>query len=545
MYASGNQATCTAQGFFTQFSIATVVYNGFLSLYYLLVIKYKWSDKKLSQKHFEIIAHVTSLGFGLLTCIVCASLGLFNPIGWDCWISAYPLGCNQSWKARFALDDNYEPNCERGDNANLYQWLFFYIPLWCIIVAAALQTFSIVREYRSTTKKTSAYRASSAVSANQERKNSVYMQKDKLIITQAFFYVGSFLVAWIFPTVLRFQEVFGETLWWDFIFLSAMFVPIQGFLNFLVYLRPRIINERIKRQIIDRRVETQKKYASAKSAVHFEDSKTSRISDAQQAPPEMEEEEEGGHNRSSFFSTEMVTKAINQIGDFAANVRASISIGDDGFENPNRDEENAWPELDAAIKKAEAIVRLKTEAAARAESEATECAAAAAKAKTYAEKKAKRTDCPLNGRVKLAEDLKDVRMLERNAQKLREDAEKKKQEACASAVTLSKLLKARKAAGRDSTGTKTRATDETTSNDSIKEDTIKEDIENPSSANDDTNVNLDGSDRSKSSEEVWIKNCNKEDDLDSGAKNTNSQGAWINNCNSMESTEFFNKLVEE
>merc|ERR1712025_1329496 len=132
-------------------------------------------------------------------------------------------------------------------------------------------------------------------------------------------------------------------------------------------------------------------------------------------------------------------------------------------------------------------------------------------------------------------------MLERNAQKLREDAEKKKQEACASAVTLSKLLKARKAAGRDSTGTKTRATDETTSNDSIKEDTIKEDIENPSSLN----VNLDGSDRSKSSEEVWIKNCNKEDDLDSGAKNTNSQGAWINNCNNMESTEFFNKLVEE
>merc|ERR1719383_1615376 len=108
-------------------------------------------------------------------------------------------------------------------------------------------------------------------------------------------------------------------------------------------------------------------------------------------------------------------------------------------------------------------------------------------------------------------------MLERNAQKLREDAEKKKQEACASAVTLSKLLKARKAAGRDSTGTKTRATDETTSNDSIKED-----IENPSSVNDDSNVNLDGSDRSKSSEEVWIKNCDKEDDFDSGAKNTNS-----------------------
>merc|ERR1712176_1578752 len=137
---------------------------------------------------------------------------------------------------------------------------------------------------------------------------------------------------------------------------------------------------------------------------------------------------------------------------------------------------------------------------------------AAAKAKTYAEKKAKRTDCPLNGRVKLAEDLKDVRMLERNAQKLREDAEKKKHEACASAVTLSKLLKARKAAGRDTTGTKTRATDETNSDSSIKEDTIKEDIENPSSVNDDSKVNLDGSDRSKTSEEVWIKNCDKEDE---------------------------------
>ena len=40
-------------------------------------------------------------------------------------------------------------------------------------------------------------------------------------------------------------------------------------------------------------------------------------------------------------------------------------------------------------------------------------------------------------------------------------------------------------------------------------------------------------------------NDDNKDKLDSGDRSRDSEGAWINNCNSMESTEFFNKLVEE
>jgi hypothetical protein len=126
--ASGTQATCTAQGFFAQFSIATVFYNGFLALHYLLVIRFGWTEDRIKRARLGTIIHGVSLSAGIVTAAVSAAKGLLNPIGWDCWISAVPLGCAESWQ------QNGETTCTRGDNANLYQWVFFYLPLWVIII---------------------------------------------------------------------------------------------------------------------------------------------------------------------------------------------------------------------------------------------------------------------------------------------------------------------------------------------------------------------------------------------------------------------------
>merc|ERR1712003_351822 len=57
--------------------------------------------------------------------------------------------------------------------------------------------------------------------------------------TQAYFYIGAFLITWFWPTVFQAVLVTKGTLYYSLLFLTAVSVPIQGFLNVLVYIRPK------------------------------------------------------------------------------------------------------------------------------------------------------------------------------------------------------------------------------------------------------------------------------------------------------------------
>jgi hypothetical protein len=230
--ANGTQGTCAAQGFFAQFSIATVFYSAFLALYYLLVIKFGWSERRLKNARLGPTVHAVSLTFGLGTSTVCVALGLMNPIGWDCWISAVPLGCEESWLS------NGETTCTRGDNAKLYQWVFFYLPLW---ISTFLVTLAMCMVH-STFKK-----VSNATKRWQHGHSQAQADRNKLVTTQALLYVGSFYFVWLFPTILRIHEITNDgVVLFHFVFLSAMFVPLQGLLNLFIYLRPKLLERRRK-----------------------------------------------------------------------------------------------------------------------------------------------------------------------------------------------------------------------------------------------------------------------------------------------------------
>ncbi len=50
-FALGNELlSCTVQGFFLQLGLTSPILNSFLSWYYLLVIRYNWSEEKRSRK---------------------------------------------------------------------------------------------------------------------------------------------------------------------------------------------------------------------------------------------------------------------------------------------------------------------------------------------------------------------------------------------------------------------------------------------------------------------------------------------------------------
>lgn len=70
--AVGTQQTCSAQAFFAQFSLSTVMYNASLAVYYVLVIVKKKKDNEIAR--VEPWMHANAIAWGLGTGI--AGLGL-------------------------------------------------------------------------------------------------------------------------------------------------------------------------------------------------------------------------------------------------------------------------------------------------------------------------------------------------------------------------------------------------------------------------------------------------------------------------------------
>ena len=140
--ASGTIGTCTTQGFFAQLSLSTVFYNGFLSVYYLLVIKYGWKEERIRRYRLGTIIHFVSLSVGIITASAAASMQLLNPVGYGCWIGAVPMGCQQSF-----LTGGDITTCTRGDNATIFKWIFVFGPLWTVIGLVSVLMFKVTLAY--------------------------------------------------------------------------------------------------------------------------------------------------------------------------------------------------------------------------------------------------------------------------------------------------------------------------------------------------------------------------------------------------------------
>ena len=173
LYASGTTGTCTFQGFFIQLSLAAPMYNLCLAIYYMLVIKYRWSDVKLSSIEKFIHPTILILSFGIA--IAGLPLKIYNNANVWCWISNNPS------------DPDRPIN---GLDANDFRWAFYYAELWSIIVVVTAIMIAVVLSVVATEKKTSKYAA-----------NKVALSKT--VKVQALFYVSAFYITWTFPTTLR------------------------------------------------------------------------------------------------------------------------------------------------------------------------------------------------------------------------------------------------------------------------------------------------------------------------------------------------------
>lgn len=218
--AKGTTATCTAQGFFIQLGwIATPLFNISLSLFYLLMIRYNWSERKLNR--LEPWVHGTIWALALGTAIMGIPLTLYNNSWEICWIDSYPQECRDSFR-------HGTTDCTRGDNAWIYGLAFTIFPVWMCIILSIVFMALIFMSVRKTEKRSMQY--SSRPPSNSRRRR---------VACQALWYIGVFLVTFV-PDTVSALLYFINDYWFFWLDIFAyFFLPLQGFLNFIVFLRPR------------------------------------------------------------------------------------------------------------------------------------------------------------------------------------------------------------------------------------------------------------------------------------------------------------------
>jgi hypothetical protein len=216
-------------------------------------------------KSLENALHAIPLLIGWGTAIAGLPLKLYNSIGVNCWIAAYPLGCQQSFRQDDKDDANFR-TCARGDNAFIYRWAFYHAELWSVWIFSLWAMLLIYLHVRKRELASQQYRnhppssvslegdshhvlrnsvASEGDNQNVRISRSYYnknaLTKSRMFAVQATFFVVMFCVTWIWSMVNWVIESQRGYLIRPILYLMTIFVPSQGLFDFLIYIRPRVI----------------------------------------------------------------------------------------------------------------------------------------------------------------------------------------------------------------------------------------------------------------------------------------------------------------
>jgi hypothetical protein len=235
--STGNRTTCNFQGFLLQLAIGAPLYNCTLAMYFLLMLKYRWTEKQLLI--VERWAHLGILGFSLGTSILFLSLELYNPTGQICWVIGDPVNCSGS-----AFHSTDIP-CERGVNAWILGVTLFYGPLWLCIILCVISMIVIYRVVSNTNRRMNRYTLGNHRTHSLGRSSN----DSSRVATQAILYSLAFLVTWMPSTLWSLSRWFN----WSHITLSlaaAFCEPLQGFWNLFVFARTRNSTKRKIRNLL-------------------------------------------------------------------------------------------------------------------------------------------------------------------------------------------------------------------------------------------------------------------------------------------------------
>jgi len=201
-----NYSFCQFQGFMIQLNAAVYWYNGMLATNFLLRIVREW--KEFEVERIEPWLHFTAWAYPVATSFAALGLNMYGNAKLWCWITG-----SFDWA----------------------RWAFFYGPLWFFMLSTAVIMCAIVWKVHQSDVKAKQHRE--GTNKGQHRM-SVHTRE---VAIQGIFFVACFWLTWVFGSANRIQNSLSPPGCFEFplMLLHSFFVPLQGFMNLIVYLLPR------------------------------------------------------------------------------------------------------------------------------------------------------------------------------------------------------------------------------------------------------------------------------------------------------------------
>lgn len=250
-FAIGNDATCTALGFFQQLSFGSVFYNGMLSLYFLLTVRFGMKDTILA-KRYEPLMHFVAIAFPLTTAIVGLAMGVYQEMefGYVCWVDNYPEGCG----CDPALGEEDGTCC----TSDLLAWLFGGLPIGGVFLFVVVSNLAVYRYVRTTIQKGRQNRSEPRPDRSgiirlpltrREDRDDPQLRRIRAVASQGFCFVAAFLMTYLPTLVINISQVYASypkdmDKLYPLLVINACFYPAQGFFNLLVFVRPSYLRAR-------------------------------------------------------------------------------------------------------------------------------------------------------------------------------------------------------------------------------------------------------------------------------------------------------------
>ena len=202
--AHGNEATCVAQGFFIQLGTISAFLNVALAIYYLLVIKYGWTETQLLKRRVYLF----------LPPIVVGLVFAFAGIPYD---DSLMIWCNNG--------ASYWPD----------------IPVAIAIGLATAIMATVCWDVYSKEKASAKWRGGAGAGASNNSRGRQTLSSR--VFWQSFWYLMAFYLTWPAYLGLQYSWAGGSNFAnYGLVLAGAVMAPLQGFWNMMVYIRPRYLD---------------------------------------------------------------------------------------------------------------------------------------------------------------------------------------------------------------------------------------------------------------------------------------------------------------
>ena len=217
--ARGTVGTCYIQAFVMHLGMGTIYYNVSLAVYYKLVIVHNWRAERLNKWRiwFHVIPSTIALALAL------GAIPFYGPFVQYCYVE-------------FSGEDS----------SNTFYYVVaitLYGPLIISISALTILTLQVLWSVYLNVRRSGrwSFRRRNMSQAQAGSRNNAPATQNALVMKvfwQSLWYVMAFYVIW--PYNLWIASAFDSNPAVGYMFVGIFLLPLQGFLNALVYFRPRM-----------------------------------------------------------------------------------------------------------------------------------------------------------------------------------------------------------------------------------------------------------------------------------------------------------------